>query len=111
MHTHLKQRTKINNNHCIGLLVEGIFRMSGSAKRIGMLQQIFDSDHDFGAKFDWSSGGYTVHDAANVMRRFLNHLPEPVITLDYYRPFKDTMRKGQIKSPHCLPYIFTPHIH
>ncbi|ORZ02355.1 Rho GTPase activation protein [Syncephalastrum racemosum] len=76
-----------------GLLVEGIFRMSGSAKRIGMLQQIFDSDHDFGAKFDWSSGGYTVHDAANVMRRFLNHLPEPVITLDYYRPFKDTMQE------------------
>lgn len=40
-------------------------------------------------KFEWEHGKYTVHDAANVMRRFLNHLPEPVIPLDYYRPFKE----------------------
>lgn len=71
-------------------MVEGIFRVSGSAKRISMLQRIFNDSEDFGATFNWE-GGYTVHDAANVMRRFLNHLPEPVITLDYYRPFKDTM--------------------
>ncbi|KAI9260667.1 Rho GTPase activation protein [Phascolomyces articulosus] len=73
-----------------GLMIEGIFRMSGSAKRISSLQQMFDESEDYGAKFNWE-GGYTVHDAANVMRRFLNHLPEPVITLDYYRPFKDAM--------------------
>ncbi|KAG2222672.1 hypothetical protein INT45_013486 [Circinella minor] len=75
-----------------GLMVEGIFRMSGSAKRISSLQHMFDESDDYGAKFSWN-GGYTVHDAANVMRRFLNHLPEPVITLDYYRPFKDAMHE------------------
>ncbi|OAD75300.1 hypothetical protein PHYBLDRAFT_38351 [Phycomyces blakesleeanus NRRL 1555(-)] len=72
-----------------GLTTEGIFRLAGSAKRIGMLQQIFETPDQYGLQFDWI--GYTVHDAASVMRRFLNHLPEPVITLDYYRPFKDTM--------------------
>ncbi|KAI8388233.1 Rho GTPase activation protein [Radiomyces spectabilis] len=72
-----------------GLTVEGIFRLSGSAKRIGMLQTIFDTPDHYGMQLDWR--GYTVHDAANVMRRFLNHLPEPVITLEYYRAFKNTM--------------------
>ncbi|KAJ8659590.1 hypothetical protein O0I10_004568 [Lichtheimia ornata] len=73
-----------------GLMVEGVFRISGSSKRIGMLQTVFDESEDFGAKFKWE-GDFTVHDAANVMRRFLNHLPEPVITLDHYRAFKNTM--------------------
>lgn len=73
-------------------MVEGVFRISGSSKRIGMLQTVFDESEDFGAKFKWE-GDFTVHDAANVMRRFLNHLPEPVITLDHYRAFKDTMSK------------------
>ncbi|KAG0176829.1 hypothetical protein DFQ28_006809 [Apophysomyces sp. BC1034] len=72
-----------------GLTVQGIFRMSGNAKRIGMLQTLFDTPDQYGLQLDWK--GYNAHDAANVMRRFLNHLPEPVITLDYYRPFKDTM--------------------
>lgn len=58
-----------------------------------MLQTVFDESEDFGAKFKWE-GDFTVHDAANVMRRFLNHLPEPVITLDHYRAFKDTMSKS-----------------
>ncbi|KAL1933597.1 hypothetical protein VTP01DRAFT_7687 [Rhizomucor pusillus] len=73
-----------------GLMVEGIFRLSGSAKRISKLQAVFDETSDFGASFNWGVD-YTVHDAANVMRRFLNHLPEPVITLEYYRPFKDAL--------------------
>ncbi|KAF7724428.1 hypothetical protein EC973_001092 [Apophysomyces ossiformis] len=72
-----------------GLTVQGIFRLSGNAKRIGMLQTLFDTPDQYGTQLDWK--GYNAHDAANVMRRFLNHLPEPVITLDYYRPFKDTM--------------------
>ncbi|KAG2195998.1 hypothetical protein INT47_011503, partial [Mucor saturninus] len=68
------------------LSTEGIFRLSGNAKRISMLQTIFDSPHDeYGLQLDWS--GYTVHDASNVMRRFLNYLPEPVITLQYQAAF------------------------
>ncbi|KAG2214992.1 hypothetical protein INT46_010803 [Mucor plumbeus] len=67
---------------------EGIFRISGSSRRTRMLQSIFDTPELYGSQLDWR--GYTVHDAANVMKRFLNFLPEPVITLEYYRIFKDT---------------------
>lgn len=35
---------------------------------------------------DWK--GYSVHDAANVLRRYLNYLPEPVITHNLYQPFR-----------------------
>lgn len=70
------------------LTTEGIFRICGSTRRIRMLQSIFDSPELYGSQLDWR--GYTVHDAANVMKRFLNFLPEPVITLEYYFIFKNT---------------------
>jgi hypothetical protein len=38
---------------------------------------------------DWK--GYSVHDAANVLRRFLNYLPEPVIVHQLYQPFRDVI--------------------
>lgn len=36
--------------------------------------------------------GYTVHDAATVLRRYLNDLPEPVVPLDLYERFRDPLR-------------------
>ncbi|SAL99719.1 hypothetical protein [Absidia glauca] len=72
-----------------GLMAEGIFRLPGSARRLRMLQTIFDTPDTYGSQLDWR--GYTIHDAASILRRFINYLPEPVITLAYYRPFKDTM--------------------
>ncbi|KAI8092243.1 Rho GTPase activation protein [Gilbertella persicaria] len=72
-----------------GLYTEGVFRMSGSAKRIGQLQQIFNTAPDYGRQLDWK--GYSVHDAANVLRRFLNYLPEPVIVHKLYQPFRDVI--------------------
>ncbi|KAI9487087.1 MAG: Rho GTPase activation protein [Benjaminiella poitrasii] len=72
-----------------GLYTEGVFRMSGSAKRIGQLQQIFNSPPDYGRQLDWK--GYSVHDAANVLRRYLNYLPEPVIVHQLYQPFRDVI--------------------
>lgn len=72
----------------VALRTEGIFRVSGSAKRIRTLQSIFDTPDGYGSQLDWQ--GYTVHDAANVMKRFLNFLPEPVVTFEYYHIFKDT---------------------
>ncbi len=36
--------------------------------------------------------GYTVHDAANVLRRYLNDLPEPVVPLDLYEKFREPLR-------------------
>ncbi|KAL7331249.1 GTPase activating protein (GAP) for Rho1p [Mucor circinelloides] len=72
-----------------GLYTEGVFRMSGSAKRIGQLQQIFNTAPDYGRQLDWK--GFSVHDAANVLRRFLNYLPEPVIVHQLYQPFRDVV--------------------
>ncbi|KIV97581.1 hypothetical protein PV10_01313 [Exophiala mesophila] len=73
--------------------VEGIFRLSGSAKRIKDLQTIFNSPDRFGKGLDWT--GYTVHDAANILRRYLNQLPEPIVPLDFYDRFRDPLRRAQ----------------
>ncbi|KAI9286294.1 hypothetical protein BC943DRAFT_359463 [Umbelopsis sp. AD052] len=80
-----------------GLQVEGIFRLSGSAKRVKELEQIFDSpEQQWGATLSWD--GYTVHDSANILRRFLNFLPNPVITHQLYQPFRDVMSDKSKKS-------------
>ncbi|CAO3568347.1 unnamed protein product [Mortierella alpina] len=69
---------------------KGIFRVSGSAKRVSELQLIFDTPPNYGSQLDWT--GFTIHDASNVLRRYLNHLPDPVITLEYYEKFRDVHR-------------------
>jgi len=76
--------------------VEGIFRLNGSARRIKDLQEIFDSPERYGKGLDWS--GYTVHDAANVLRRYLNQLPEPIVPLDFYERFRDPLRHHQAQA-------------
>ncbi|KAI9792666.1 MAG: hypothetical protein M1816_001765 [Peltula sp. TS41687] len=70
---------------------EGIFRLNGSAKRIKDLQTIFDSPDRYGKGLDWVN--FTVHDAANILRRYLNLLPEPIIPLDFYERFRDPLRQ------------------
>lgn len=79
--------------------IEGIFRLSGSAKRIKDLQTIFNSPDKYGKGLDWT--GYTVHDAANIFRRYLNQLPEPIIPLDFYARFREPLQ--------CAPERFDPH--
>lgn len=79
--------------------IEGIFRLSGSAKRIKDLQTIFNSPDKYGKGLDWT--GYTVHDAANIFRRYLNQLPEPIIPLDFYARFREPLQ--------CTPEKFDPH--
>ncbi|EPE03307.1 rho gtpase activator [Ophiostoma piceae UAMH 11346] len=70
--------------------VEGIFRLSGSEKRIKELKLAFDSPDRYGKGLSWA--GYTVHDAANVLRRYLNDLPEPVVPLAFYEHFREPLR-------------------
>jgi hypothetical protein len=64
--------------------------LSGSEKRIKELRAIFDSPERYGKGLDWA--GYTVHDAANVLRRYLNMLPEPIVPLNLYERFRDPLR-------------------
>lgn len=73
-----------------GLNVEGIFRVGGSTKRLKDLQVIFNTPPDFGKKLSWD--GYTVHDAASILRRYLNSLPEPLIPLELYEEFRSPLR-------------------
>lgn len=76
--------------------VEGIFRLSGSEKRIKELKHIFDSPDRYGKGLVWE--GYTVHDAANVLRRYLNDLPEPVVPLDLYEKFREPLRGATVQA-------------
>ena len=76
--------------------VEGIFRLAGSEKRIKELRNQFDSPDRYGKGLDWT--GYTVHDAANILRRYFNQLPEPIIPLDFYDRFRDPLRNHQAQA-------------
>ena len=71
--------------------VEGIFRLSGSEKRIKELRATFDSPDRYGKGLDWE--GYTVHDAANVLRRYLNQLPEPIVPLELYERMREPLKE------------------
>ncbi|KAL9599233.1 MAG: hypothetical protein Q9179_003616 [Wetmoreana sp. 5 TL-2023] len=76
--------------------VEGIFRLSGSEKRIKDLQTIFNSPDRYGKGLDWT--GYTVHDAANILRRYLNKLPQPIVPLEFYERFREPLRSHQAQA-------------
>ncbi|BFZ61694.1 GTPase activating protein (GAP) for Rho1p [Saitoella coloradoensis] len=83
-----------------GLDTEGVFRISGSAKRIKELQLIFDSPPKYGKNMDWR--GYTVHDAANVLRRYLNQLPEPIVPHDFYEQFRSPIVEEPYNETHAI---------
>lgn len=76
--------------------IEGIFRLAGSEKRIKELKTAFDTPPRYGKGLDWT--GYTVHDAANILRRYFNHLPEPIIPLQHYDPFRQPLRGHQAEA-------------
>jgi len=80
----------------LALDVEGIFRLCGSAKRTKELQLAFDSPPRYGKGLDWT--GYTVHDAANIIRRYLNMLPEPIVPHEKYEKFRDPLRSHQAQA-------------
>ena len=39
-----------------------------------------------------------MHDAANILRRYFNQLPEPIIPLDFYDRFRDPLRNHQSQA-------------
>ena len=70
--------------------------MAGSEKRIKELKIAFDTPPRYGKGLDWT--GYTVHDAANILRRYFNHLPEPIIPLGNYDSFRQPIRNHQAEA-------------
>ena len=73
--------------------MEGIFRLGGNVRRINELEHAFDSPDRYGRGLDWT--GYTVHDAANILRRYFNRLPQPIVPFDFYERFREPLRGHQ----------------
>ncbi|KAG6374352.1 Rho GTPase activation protein [Boletus reticuloceps] len=73
--------------------IEGTFRVNGSAKRMRELQAAFEAPPRYGKSLDWKTEHYTTHDVASVFRRYLTHMPEPVIPHDMYHDFRDVLAR------------------
>ncbi|KAI8084484.1 Rho GTPase activation protein [Halteromyces radiatus] len=79
------------------LETEGIFRLSGSTKRVNTLQQIFDSPQaSYGLHHVWKD--YSVHDAGSILRRYFLRLPDPVIPIHFYQQFRDVMNDSMYEG-------------
>ncbi|KAL1413579.1 GTPase activating protein (GAP) for Rho1p [Vanrija albida] len=76
---YLKQKTDI----------EGLFRVSGSEKRMRDLQATFDEGPSYGGDLDWPSTSYSPHDIATIFRRYLTQMPEPVVPHAFYDKFRN----------------------
>ncbi|KAJ1723402.1 GTPase activating protein (GAP) for Rho1p [Coemansia erecta] len=70
-----------------GQQTQGIFRVNGSMKRVQKLQDEFNERPEYGRHIEWT--GYTLHDAATILRRYLISLPESVISVEHYSIFMD----------------------
>ncbi|KAI8853363.1 Rho GTPase activation protein [Chytridium lagenaria] len=67
-----------------GLKANGIFRVNGSEKRILQLAGIFDTGPRYGHGFNFE--GYTTYDVADLLKKYVRTLPEPLLTSELY-PF------------------------
>ncbi|KAI1353081.1 Rho GTPase activation protein [Xylaria sp. FL0043] len=68
-----------------GKLIEDIFAISGNPARVLQLQTVFDTPPRYGAGFNWD--GYTPHDVAALLLRYLKMLPEPIIPYHKHNDF------------------------
>lgn len=71
-----------------------MFRIAGSQKRMRELQESFDTPPRYGKQQTWEK--YSVHDAASVLRRYLNQMPEPIVPLQLYNEFRNAMHKQPV---------------
>ena len=59
---------------------EGLFRKNGSLSRQNELKTLLR----LGENIDFSSGFYSVHDCACVLKSFLAEMPEPLLSEAHY---------------------------
>ncbi|KAI1269142.1 Rho GTPase activation protein [Xylariaceae sp. FL1019] len=83
-----------------GIGVEEIFAYPGNPSRLLHLQNIFDTP-PYGRPFKWD--GYTVHDAAALLLRFIKTIPQPIIPYDMYDLFIKTC--GVLAAAHELSAV------
>ncbi|KAL0080106.1 Rho GTPase activation protein [Phycomyces blakesleeanus] len=68
-----------------GLLVEGIFRLSGAASEVDSLELEFDRPPTYGKYLDLTH--YDIHAITGVVKKYLRSLPNPVIPSAYHSRF------------------------
>ncbi|KAI9003234.1 hypothetical protein BC832DRAFT_540687 [Gaertneriomyces semiglobifer] len=69
-------------NH--GMQTVGVFRVNGSERRISALTKVFETP-PYGIDADLT--GYSVYDIADMLKRYLRGLGEPLLTGELYREF------------------------
>ncbi|KAJ3112217.1 hypothetical protein HDU96_004789 [Phlyctochytrium bullatum] len=90
-----------------GLGVSGIFRVNGSEKRINQLAGVFDSGPRYGHGFDFE--GYTTYDVADLLKKYIRTLPEPLLTFELYPYFLKSLDTNQMTAKN-LARILSPNI-
>ncbi|KIX08042.1 uncharacterized protein Z518_02697 [Rhinocladiella mackenziei CBS 650.93] len=86
--------------------MKGIFATNGRPSRVLALEQIFDNPRRrYGRGVDWT--GFTIHDCAALLLRYLKALPEPIIPFDRYYQFTAPFRQH---SDWKLPYDYWPDV-
>ncbi|PFH52936.1 hypothetical protein AMATHDRAFT_138818 [Amanita thiersii Skay4041] len=88
--------------HPSATAVEGVFRVSGSSKRMRELQAAFETPPRYGKDLDWHRETYTAHDVASVFRRYLTYMPEPVIPWEMYHSFRNPLVKEHPKEEEII---------
>ncbi|CDH49219.1 hypothetical protein RO3G_13168 [Lichtheimia corymbifera JMRC:FSU:9682] len=107
-----------------GLFEPYVFLLPGDKRHVDTLQSIFDDPRQsHGLYLDWDSGRYSVHDAASILQRYLDQLPETVIPrehsssfcalMDYHEHeqatfadhFRQLVQKLPIPHQHLLLYL------
>lgn len=92
---------------------ENLFATGSPPTRIQELQATFDDPDGYGRKMSWANN--TIHDAANILLRFLLQLPQPIIPAELYdrfcKPVRDMLHQtgGAICSENEYPLILAEH--
>lgn len=95
----------------VGLHTEGIFRVSGSERRVAAKYPEFDAAPDYGLNTSWD--GYNVHDVAAILKKYLREIPEPLLTNDLYPYFLQLFDVSndeniRLKYIQCLVCLLPP---
>ena len=84
---------KKGNYLFLGLHSTGLFRVSGSKKRVRQMREEWDAGNDIRL-----GPNLNPHDVAALLKMFLRDLPEPLLTRELYSPFIATRSASKKKK-------------
>ncbi|KAI9294345.1 Rho GTPase activation protein, partial [Neoconidiobolus thromboides FSU 785] len=77
---------------------KGVFRVSGSLKRMQNLQLLFEDTPKYGSNLDLKALGFTPFDVANTLTRYLTSLVEPVIPNELFHSFRSVLEQESVDT-------------